>query len=239
MQRPKMIKPYYSQEGIQIYHGDCRDILPHLEPVDLVLADPPYGIKRDRGFEGFEGFGGFGKPIARRRFEGDNWDSQRPDKALFEMILKKAKEVFFFGGNFFADLLPQGKHWIVWDKKNTMPTFGDCELIWTNLPKNSVKKIVFEYNGLLGKEPFRDHPTQKPVILIEQLIFLSKNSNTILDPFMGSGTTLVAAQALGRKCIGIEIEEKYCRIAVQRLRQKQLPFIKTEEKPKIKQESFL
>jgi DNA modification methylase len=215
-----MIEPYYNHKGIKIYLGDCRDILPELEPVGLVLTDPPYGIKRDKGFEGFEGFG---TPIARKRFEDDNWDSERPCKDIFDLILSKSSNALIFGGNFFADILPQGKHWIVWDKKNTMPTFGDAELIWTNIKRNSVKIITCEYNGLIGKEDWRAHPTQKPIKLLLQLLELYKG-NTILDPFMGSGTTLVAAKQLGRKAIGIELEEKYCEIAARRLSQEMLPF---------------
>jgi DNA modification methylase len=218
-----MIKPYYEENGITIYHGDCWEILPELEPVDLVLTDPPYGIKRDKGFEGFEGFWGFGKPIARRRFEDDEWDAERPDRELLHKVISMADISLIFGGNYFADLLPQGKHWIVWDKKNTMPTFGDAELIWTNASRNSVKIIQCEYNGLIGKEKWRAHPTQKPLKLIIQLLtqFLGY---TILDPFMGSGTTLVAGKQLGRKAIGIELEEKYCEIAVKRLAQGVLDF---------------
>jgi DNA modification methylase len=217
---------YYQDDWSTIYHGDCRDILPLLEPVDLVLTDPPYGIKRDKGFEGF---GGFGTPIARRRFEDDNWDQERPDKALFDLLLVKAQSILLFGGNFFADLLPQGKHWIVWDKKNTMPDFGDCELIWTNLPRNSVKIITCEYNGLIGKESWRAHPTQKPLRLLIELL-KRYSGDTILDPFMGSGTTLVAAKNLNRKAIGIEIEERYCKIAVSRLKQEVFDFRKVEAK---------
>jgi len=211
------IKPYYNEGDITIYHGDCLEIMPQLKPVDLVLTDPPYGIKRDKGFEGF---GGFGVPIARRRFENDNWDSERPGKDVFDLILLKSNTAIVFGGNFFADLLPQGTHWIVWDKKNTMPTFGDAELIWTNIKRNSIKIITCEYNGLIGKEKWRSHPTQKPLKLITKIIQrYSPENDTILDPFMGSGTTLIAAKELGRKAIGIEIEEKYCEIAVDRLRQ--------------------
>ena len=217
------MKPYYDHNGITIYHGDCLEIMPHLEPVDLVLTDPPYGIKRDKGFGGFRGFGGFGKPIATRRYEDDEWDENRPEKESFGLILKKASVSMIFGGNFFADILPQGKHWIVWDKKNTMPSFGDAELIWTNIPRTSVKIITAEYNGLIGKEKTRFHPTQKPLKLIIELLMRYKY-RTILDPFMGSGTTLVAAKELGRKAIGIEIEEKYCEIAVRRLAQEMLPF---------------
>jgi len=215
------MKPYYDHNGITIYHGDCLEIMPQLGPVDLVLTDPPYGIKRDKGFGGFDG----GAPIARRRYEDDNWDNKRPPKKVFDEILKMSKRVFIFGGNYFADLLPQGTFWISWDKLNTMPTFGDCELIWTNLKRYSVRKVTYEYNGLLGKEETRYHPTQKPKGLMKILISdFSKNIEIIADTHMGSGTTLVAAKELGRKCIGIEIEEKYCEIAVRRLAQEMLPF---------------
>jgi DNA modification methylase len=215
-----MPKPYYQDSHCTIYHGDCLEIMPQLEPVDLVLTDPPYGIKRD---EGFGGFGGFGPPIARRQYQ-DKWDRERPSKETFELLLSKCKWAVIFGGNFFADLLPQGKHWIVWDKLNTMPTFGDCELIWTNLKRNSVKKLTREYNGLLGKEESRFHPTQKPLDVLKWCLKKCPYSDTILDPFMGSGTTLVAAKQLNRKAIGIEIEEKYCEIAVRRLAQEVFAF---------------
>jgi DNA modification methylase len=215
--------PYYQDDYATIYHGDCREILPLLEPVDLVLTDPPYGAGRDKGFEGFEGFGGFGKPIARRR-HSDDWDRTRPDAKCLAQIIKAAENSLIFGGQFFADILPQGTFWIFWDKLQTMPTFGDGELIWTNLDRKSVKKVTHQYNGLLGKEPERAHPTQKPLKLLERLIIeITPQAQTILDPFMGSGTTLVAAKNLRRKAIGIEIEEKYCAIAVKRLRQEVLP----------------
>jgi len=97
-------------------------------PKIVCITDPPYGIKRDKGFEGF---GGFGEPIARRQY-ADDWDSERPDIAVFEEILRLAKLTIIFGGNYFADILPQSTHWLVWDKMNTMPTFGDCELMWTS-----------------------------------------------------------------------------------------------------------
>lgn len=216
---------YFKDENSLIYCSDCRSILPLIpnKSIDLVLTDPPYGIKRDKGFEGFEGFegfGGFGKPIARRRYEDDEWDSIRIDPCLVSLILGVGSSHIIFGGNFYSDILPQSNHWIVWDKLQTMPTFGDCELAWTDLPRNSVKKYLVEYNGLLGKEDFRWHPTQKPIKLFTRIITdYSKNTDLILDPFLGSGTTLVCAKKLGRKAIGIEIEEKYCQVAVERLRQ--------------------
>ena len=214
----EMIKPYYEHAGITIYHGDCREILPELPKVDLVLTDPPYGVKMDKGFDGF---GGFGKPIKRRQY-ADCWDEDRPDKSLFDALITRGNHVIIWGGNFFADLLPRSTHWITWDKLQTMPTFGDCELAWTNLDRKSVSKVVVQWNGLLGKEDERNHPTQKPVSLMTWCIQHVGDTKTILDPFMGSGTTLVAAKNLGRKAIGIEIEEKYCEIAVNRLAQENL-----------------
>jgi DNA modification methylase len=214
------MKPYYEHGGITIYHGDCREILPQLPKVDLVLTDPPYGVKMSQGFEGFEGFGGFGKPIARRQYP-DTWDDNRPSKEVFDLILGHCSNAIMFGGNFFADILPRSTHWIFWDKLQTMPTFGDGELAWTNLDRKSVKKVTVEWNGLLGKEDeSRKHPTQKPLkLMLWCLEQYSEVEQTILDPFMGSGTTLRAAKDLGRKAIGIEIEEKYCEIAAKRLSQ--------------------
>lgn len=219
------MKPYYQENGITIFNADCHEVLLSLPMVDLVLTDPPYGIKMDEGFEGFEGFGGFGTPIARRRYF-DTWDSERPSQEVLSRVVASGREAMVFGGQFFADLLPQGKHWIVWDKLNTMPSFGDCELIWTNIARVSVKKFVCEYNGLIGKERTgRFHPTQKPLRLLRQLINqYTQEPATIIDPFMGSGTTLRAAKDLGRQAIGIEIEEKYCEIAANRLRQEVLQF---------------
>jgi DNA modification methylase len=204
-----------------LYCGDCLEILPTLGKVDAVVTDPPYGIGQDKGFEGFEGFGGFGEPIARRQYIGD-WDDCRPSKEAFDAITKIARHSVIFGGNYFTDLLPVGGHyqWFVWDKKNTMPTFSDCELVWTNIDRKSVKLLTYEYNGLIGKREERVHPTQKPYEVMRWCIGrLPKGSDTILDPFMGSGTTGVACAKLGRKFIGIEIEPKYFDIACKRIEQ--------------------
>jgi len=205
---------YFRTDNGVLYCGDCLKIMPELEPVDLVLTDPPYGIKQDKGFGGF---GGFGEPIARKQYD-DTWDSMRPTKIYFNEIIKLSKTALIFGGNYFADLLPISTHWIVWDKLNTMPTFGDCELIWTNIKRKSVKKYTCEYNGLLGKEGKRVHPTQKPVkLFIELLEIYSKTKDIICDCFHGSGTTAIACEKLNRRWIGIEKSEEYCKIAKQRI----------------------
>lgn len=215
-----MIKPYFETELGKLYHGDCLEIMREMidKSADLVLTDPPYGIKMDSGFGGFDGFGGFGPPIARRKYQ-DTWDDKRPSKEALNELQRIGNKVLIFGGNYFADLLPRGTHWVVWDKKNTMPTFGDCELIWTNINRKSVKKIIYEWNGLLGKEKERSHPTQKPVLLIEKLINTYSDDNSIIfDPFLGSGTTAVACESLNRRWIGIEISKEYCDIAIERIK---------------------
>ena len=201
----------------ELWCGDCREVLPMIDRVDALLTDPPYGVKRDNGFGGFGGFAGFGAPIARLKYEGA-WDNERPSKECFDLMLASAPVQIIFGGNFFADLLPVGNHWIVWDKLNTMPTFGDCELAWTNVKRNSVKKVTVEWNGLIGKERERYHATQKPLKLMAYCVNgYTEPGQTILDPFMGSGTTGVAAVQAGRKFIGIELDRKYFDIAVERV----------------------
>ena len=144
---------------ITLLNCDCMEYMA-TQPdnaFDLAIVDPPYGVKRDKGFVGFGGFGGFGAPIARKQYKG-NWDNERPCNEYFSDLLRVSKKQIIWGGNFFADQLPQGTHWIFWDKLNTMPTFGDGELAWTAFSKKSIKKVTIEYNGLLGRELTRIHP---------------------------------------------------------------------------------
>uniref|UniRef100_A0A6M3JFN8 Putative methyltransferase n=3 Tax=viral metagenome TaxID=1070528 RepID=A0A6M3JFN8_9ZZZZ len=209
-------EPYYETELGKLYHGDCLEILPTLEPVDLVLTDPPYGIGMDKGFEGFEGFGGFGEPIARRQYDFE-YDDKRPEPETLKAILRSSKNAMIFGGNFFADILPKSTHWIFWDKKNTMPTFGDGELIWTNFDRKSIKKVEWQYNGLLGKEKQRFHPNQKPVGLIIKLLSDYLKGKTVADFYAGSGTVSIACERMGIKWIACEKIEKLCAIAKQRI----------------------
>lgn len=197
-----------------LYLGDCRDILPTLQKVDAVCTDPPYGINLAGGFSGA---GGFSKPIERRQYEGD-WDNETPTADVFKSILDSAEMSIIWGGNYFTDKLPQGSFWLVWDKENTMPTFSDAELAWTNIKKKSVKRIRYMQNGLMSREKERFHPTQKAVEVMRWSISQFQGTpQTILDPFLGSGTTGVAALMLGRRFIGIEREAKYFDIACKRI----------------------
>ncbi|MBS3777336.1 MAG: site-specific DNA-methyltransferase [Bacteroidales bacterium] len=151
---------------INIYNEDCLPAMKEMRDneFDLSIIDPPYGIKQDKGFSGKNGFRGKGKPIKRRQYNG-NWDNKTPNKLYFDELFRISKNQIIFGGNFYTDKIPQANHWIFWDKLNTMPTFGDGELIYTSIKRNSVKKIQLEYNGLFSKEKQRIHPTQKPVAL--------------------------------------------------------------------------
>lgn len=199
-----------------LYLGDCREILPNIEKADLCLTDPPYGIGRDKGFDGAQAFGGgSGAKISRTRYHGE-WDAVRP--ASFEEMLNRSQQAIVFGGNFFSDILPMGRHWLVWDKLNTMPSFGDCELAWTNIQRTSVKKYTVEYNGLIGREKDRFHATQKPLSLMQLVVSdYSKPADVILDPYFGSCSTGAAALLLDRKFIGIEIDETYFNLSCARL----------------------
>lgn len=210
------MKPYYDHAGITIYLGDCRDILPQLPKVDLVLTDPPYGLKQDARRIASRGKGS--EVIDYGPFE---WDSEPATREEIEACLHAATKTIIWGGNYFH--LPPSRAWLVWDKINS-GDFADCELAWTNL-QMSVRLFRHMWNGML-RESERDtkrvHPTQKPIALMKWCLRFAPDAQVILDPFMGSGTTLRAAKDLGRKAIGIEIEEKYCEIAVRRLSQEVL-----------------
>lgn len=208
------LRPYYQRSGITIYHGDCREVLPELETgsVDLVLTDPPYGIGVNRMTLGNG---------ARRIERGDrDWDAEPAD---LSGVLLLDVPMIIWGGNYFG--LPPSRCWLVWDKGTGDNDYSDCELAWTNQDRVT-KRYFYSWVGANAYEPRegrRLHPTQKPVSLMRWCIRLQPNTTTILDPFMGSGSVLRAAKDLGRRCIGIEIEERYCEIAAERLEQEAMP----------------
>jgi len=199
--------------------GDCTDadVVARVmggERADVGLHDPPYGVKMDKGFSGKAAFAGKGKPIPRRQYS-DDWDNEPPED--FSMILENSVQVILWGGNNFADKLPASSHWLVWDKCNTMPTYGDCELAWTNIDRKSIKKYEFEYNGLIGKEKERFHPTQKPIgLFVKVLSDYTDEGDTVADFFLGSGSTLLACEQLNRQCRAIEISAAYVAVVLQR-----------------------
>ena len=221
-----------------LYLGDCIEVMPTLGEVDAVVTDPPYGIGLAGGFSGAVGFS---EPIKRREYKGD-WDSETPNADVFNAMQEISASCIVWGGNYFTDKLQQGSFWLVWDKQNTMPTFSDCELAWTNLKKKSVKRLVYMQNGCMSKERERFHPTQKPVGVMEWCItHLPENTQTILDPFMGSGTTLVACAKMGRAGIGIELDEDYFNIACKRVEDayRQGDLFVEKEKPAVAEQESL
>ena len=196
-----------------LWLGDSAELLPLMPFVDACVTDPPYGIG-----ENAHRVASRGKLAKTIDYGSFDWDVSTPDKALIDACVAKARHSIIFGGNYFD--LPPSRCWLVWDKLNGSNDFADCELAWTNLPK-SVRRIQFLWKGMLRREKdyTREHPTQKPVDVMKWCIEnLPEPNRLIMDPFMGSGTTGVAAVKLGRRFIGIEREEKYFEIACRRIR---------------------
>lgn len=221
---------YYEHAGITIYHGDCREILPTLSKHDLLLTDPPYGIGMSHGaIGGTSGKGGFGgrkfcRTYPARDWGQSDWDDTPAAPELIEMCRQAAPRQVIWGGNYFH--LPPSMRWLVWDKKNDGTGFADCELAWTN-QRAAVRIFRWRWNGMLQEysgrlKEKRLHPTMKPLALMKWCIGLFSGCRSVIDPFMGSGTTLVAAKELGLSAIGIEREEKYCEFAAKRLAQEVL-----------------
>jgi len=212
---PKGIQWYYAddQAGIYIAHGDCRDIIPRLPTVDLVLTDPPYGIGYISNKPGH---------VEHSSIHGD--DIYFDPRFLLEV---ESDCTILWGANNYTKFLPFGG-WLCWDKRvvpEADAVFGSpFELAW--ISRASTFKIArIQHGAFINADRAnmrREHPTQKPVRLMAWCITLSRTTGTILDPFCGSGTTLRAAKDLGRKCIGIEVEERYCEIASRRLEQEVL-----------------
>ncbi len=201
---------YYQDDWSTIYCADCRDVLPLLDRVDLVLTDPPYGL----GEKLHNGGTWSTDPKYDAMLE---WDKKVEDSLLVN--ISNTYPSIIWGGNYY--FLPPSRCWLSWVKRNNVPTMADFELTWTNF--NRPSKC---YRGRIHPDGINQHPTQKPTYLMEWC--LSFILGTVLDPFMGSGTTLVAAKKLNRKSIGIEIEEKYCAIAVKRLKQEVFDFRKLD-----------
>ncbi len=195
-------------EGIDLYLGDCREILPTLWLFDAIVTDPPYGLA--------EKWAG-GSTASKSRWkladggDGVSWDDKAPD--FLPTALKLAKHSIVWGGHLFG--LEPARGWLVWNKIIRNWSSGECELAWTTLDQ---PVRAFDYShGQLAHEK-KEYPTQKPEPLMRWCIeHLPSDCHTILDPFMGSGTTGVAAVRLGRKFTGIEIEPKYFDIACRRL----------------------
>jgi DNA modification methylase len=210
----------------RLIQGDCMEVLPLIDRVDAVVTDPPYGIG-DRLVRG-----GSGHSFDSLVLSGANeWDVT-PSKDLFESLIAMSVEQIIWGGNFFD--LPPSQCPLCWDKdRPNQKNLSEWEYAWTSLIGRA---RLFKYcgnGGFVAKE-VREHPTQKPVAVMEWCLNLVLDCETILDPFMGSGTTGVACIRTGRQFIGIEKEPKYFDIAVKRIQRawdlkcSELPFEQVE-----------
>jgi len=218
------LKPYYEHGGITIYHGDCREIAPTVDRA-CVVTDPPYGIGYNTNSQRFT------------RAASPWWSNvdsslvtNAPrvvgDKQPFDPAPWVSGPAILWGANHYADKLAASGGWLVWDKRLGIENMAEkgwpmseAELAWTNV-RGSVRVFRNLWSGLLRSEEKGEHyhPTQKPLALMKWCLGFAPEG-AVLDPFMGSGTTLRAAKDMGRKAIGIEIEERYCEIAAKRLAQ--------------------
>lgn len=225
------MKPYFEEDGITIYCGDCREILPSLPSAGLLLTDPPYGIKyRSNHNSGWRRGTDQAKWSRNENFPGIVGDDKPLDP---EHLDSCAPLVAVFGGNYCAPSLGPSRCWLVWDKRvdTGSDNQSDCELIWTNfdMPCRIYRHL---WRGIIraGEENVaraeKLHPHQKPIGLLSWIIRLSGiESGTVIDPYCGSGSTLVAAKRMGLKAVGVEIDEHYAEIAAKRLSQSVLPFV--------------
>ena len=203
------MKPYYDDgRGIVIYHGDAEEVLWLVEGRLSLATDPPYGISAAKK-------GAHSSIRDNPAWPQARWDDSRVPEIL-ALAVRKCVGAAVWGGNYYTDVLSISSCWLAWIKPEAGTGFSlaDMELFWTNREGAARVKHHARRDG-------NQHPTQKPVDVMQWTLgFLP--DDTVLDPFMGSGTTLVAAKNLNRRAIGIEIEERYCEIAAERLSQEVL-----------------
>lgn len=178
--------------------GDCMSVMPELGKFDAVLTDPPYGI----------GITKSNRLAVSRGMGGKAWDDQPADMAP---LLALGCPMIVWGGNYFD--LPPCRAPLVWDKNNAGRDFADFEMAWTNIDMVA-RRIIFRPMNMDGGKL---HPTQKPIAVMEWCLGFLPEAHTVLDPFCGSGSTLVACQKLGRAGTGIEIDPDYFDIACKRV----------------------
>ena len=216
------MKPYYQDDRCSLYHGDCMDVMPLIRP-GAIITDPPYGIDygRSGGFSALHGWGQWRENVS--------WDSKRPSREVFERIIAFDVPTLIWGGNYFADFLPPSMGWMAWDKGQRDFSLADFELAWTS--ERKAARCVVMPRGVAMREG-KFHPTQKPIWVMSQCIeFIDRGRkpiDDILDPFAGSGSTLMAASDLGRRSIGIERKEEYCEIAARRLESRTMNLFETK-----------
>lgn len=186
-----------------LYRADCFEVMSTLGRVDAIVTDPPYGINANKMTLG----------KGKKEFDREgSWDDKAPEVAK---LLGMADKVCIWGGNYFANQLPVNNDWLIWHKLNDGRSFSECELAWSNFGKQ-VRHISHHWGG-----EEKEHPTQKPLQVMRWCLMQIPDAGTIVDPFMGSGTTGVAAVEEGRKFIGIEYSRKYFAVAKRRIERAQ------------------
>ncbi len=197
--------PYRRKEVIgdcTLYLGDCMEIMPTLGKFDAVVTDPPYGINITKS----------NRLAVSRGMGGKAWDAQPITSEMVAVVRDMAPLQIIWGGNYFD--LPPTRAPLVWDKNNAGRDFADFELAWSNLDMVARRFVLRPMNMDGGKQ----HPTQKPIQLMEWCLGFLPSAHTVLDPFMGSGTTGVSCAKTGRSFSGIEIDPDYFDLACERIR---------------------
>jgi DNA modification methylase len=204
--QPIPFEPYYSDDWVTIYNMDCRKVLPWLGRFDLLLTDPPYGI----------GFAAHPTKWQRRAGQKpEAWDDETPAAWTVQQMVEACEDAIVWGGNYYC-LFPS-RCWLSWHKPDAPPSMANVEYAWTSMNKNS-RQMNHTIVAMRESGEKCGHPTQKPLAVMRWCLSMAPEAETVLDPFMGSGTTLVAAKMQGRKAVGIEIEEAYCEAAVKRIK---------------------
>ncbi|MBN9453295.1 MAG: site-specific DNA-methyltransferase [Bosea sp.] len=219
----------HMSDSVALYLGDCREILPRLGKIDAVVSDPPYGL---------------GDLL--RKGGATEWSLMRSDCVLWdettvgelESIIREFEHAIIWGGAYYA--LPPRRGWLIWDKIVRNFSSGHCEMAWTTLDQ-PVRAFNFATTSLIsGNNQFaKEHPTQKPLPLMEWCIGFLPSEASVADPFMGSGTTGVACVRMGRRFSGIEIEPRYFDIACRRIADElKRPRLDLTPAPKAEQQSL-
>ncbi len=217
------MKPYFEDESVTIYHGDCREVLPELSRVDLLLTDPPYGVQLRNN-------GRVKNRRSQRHFDIVGDCSQDMGQCVIDWAASQEIAVIAFANPMKA-WAGEWRQWLVWDKGGAVGGGGDRGKCWkqtweliqvARTPELQGNRDSAVLSFYVTPHLSADHIAAKPVALIRYLI-AKVNASLVLDPFMGTGTTLRAAKDLGMRAIGIEIEERYCEIAAKRMAQQVLP----------------
>lgn len=199
--------PYYQDDSVTIYHGDCLEIVPSLIGSFAVITDPPYGVNHHPGLGRMSKVAG--------GIVGDEAPPNVRWMTNFPSVI--------WGGNNFCDQLPRSTGWLVWDKTNGEKCeHSQAELAWTNLVR-TIRIHRENYSGFMRGRDGWFHQHQKPTLLFSWCLQWVPDGLTILDPYLGSGTCLIAAKNRGMQAVGIEIQELDCEIAAKRMSQGVLP----------------